>query len=151
MILKQRFEDGKTAFTDIGDQWLYIQRAAPEFKDIASDYFKNEDLEKDCLGLIRYGDRKTEPVYKDFPQWVISNEGKLFMTLVSLEDKPVSALRQPTLFELQAMTHKMDYYKLDKGFIAPVYGGELSFFEHQPEFESKPITREEVLKMIAEC
>jgi len=81
MILKQRFADGRTAYTDIGNQWLYIQQIASEFKDLAKEYFRSPELEKDCIGLIQYGDRKTEPIYKDFPQWIYSNDGQLFMNL----------------------------------------------------------------------
>lgn len=58
--------------------------------------------------------------------------------------------RSLTRFELQATLHKMDFYKLDNGFIAPVWGGELIFFETAPLFCHKPITREEIIKMIDE-
>jgi len=81
MILKQRFADGRTAYTDIGDQWLYIQKSADEFKELVKDYTRSPELEKDCIGLIEYGERKLEPIYTDFPQWVYSNDGQLFMTL----------------------------------------------------------------------
>lgn len=81
MILKQRFADDKTAYTDIGGQWVYIQQSATEFKEIAAEYFRNSELEKDCIGFIRHRDRETEPIYKDFSQWIHSNDGQLFMTL----------------------------------------------------------------------
>lgn len=81
MILKQRFEQGRTAYTDIGEQFLYIQQNAPEFKELAAEYFRSPELEKDCIGLIQHGNRKTEPIYKDFPQWIYSNDGQLFITL----------------------------------------------------------------------
>jgi len=81
MILKQRFSDGRTAYTDIGDQWMYIQKSADEFKELAQDYIRSTELEKDCIGLIEYGERKIEPIYTDFPQWVYSNDGQLFLTL----------------------------------------------------------------------
>jgi len=58
--------------------------------------------------------------------------------------------REPTLSELRAILHKMDFYKKEEGFIAPVWGGELTFFESEPLFSSKPITREQVLKLIDE-
>jgi hypothetical protein len=81
MVLKQRFADGRTAYTNIGEQWLYIQQNAKDFGDIRAHHFEGAIEEKDCIGLIQYGDRKTEPIYKDFPQWIYSNEGQLFMTL----------------------------------------------------------------------
>jgi len=81
MVLKQRFADGRTAYTNIGEQWLYIQQNAKEFQDTAAHYFEGSGAEKDCIGLIQYGNRQTEPIYKDFPQWVYSNDGQLFLTL----------------------------------------------------------------------
>lgn len=63
---------------------------------------------------------------------------------------PPSIHRKPTRFELQAMLHKMDFYESDKGFMAPVWGGELTFFEEAPLYESRPITREEIINMIDE-
>lgn len=85
MILKQRFADGKTAYTNIGDQFVYLQQNHPDFKQVADEYINNQCMIKDCFGIICYGDRKREPIYKDFPQWIMSNDGQLFMTLVSLE------------------------------------------------------------------
>jgi len=81
MVLKQRFADGRTAYTNIGEQFLYIQQNAVEFKDACAHYFEGRNFETDCIGLIQYGERKTEPIYKDFPQWVYSNDGQLFLTL----------------------------------------------------------------------
>ena len=46
MILKQRFADGRTAYTNIGEQWLYIQPAANEFQEMAKEYFRSSDLKK---------------------------------------------------------------------------------------------------------
>jgi len=65
---------------------------------------------------------------------------------------PPTEKRKPTLLELQCILHKMDFYKNDKGFIAPVWGGELTFFEEEqgPVYESTPITREDVIRMIDE-
>jgi len=82
MILKQRFADGRTAYTDIGEQWLYIQQHAEEFKDAYVHHFAGAVTDKDCIGLIQYGNQKTEPIYKNFPQWIYSNDGQLFMTIV---------------------------------------------------------------------
>lgn len=60
-------------------------------------------------------------------------------------------IRKPTLRELQSILQKMDYYKSTSGLIAPVWGGELTFFaEKTLPFPSRPITRDEVLKMINE-
>ncbi len=81
MVLKQRFADGRTAYTDIGEQWLYIQPAATEFKGLAYEYLRSPEPEKDCIGLIQYGKRQLEPIFKDFPQWIYSNDGQLFLTL----------------------------------------------------------------------
>jgi len=96
MILKQRFADGRTAYTDIGDQWLYIQKPAGEFKDLVKDFTRSPELEKDCIGLIEYGERKMEPIYIDFPQWVYSNHGQLFMTLT----RPVTSSKSKSVEEL---------------------------------------------------
>lgn len=96
MILKQRFADGRTAYTDISDQWLYIQQNAEEFKDAVAHYFEGGEFEKDCIGLIQYGDRKTEPIYKDFPQWIYSNDGQLFLTLTSRQYVDRTIVPTPT-------------------------------------------------------
>jgi hypothetical protein len=82
MILKQRFADGRTAYADIGNQWLYIQKAAAEFEELSKEFIRSPELEKDCIGLIQYGERQIEPIYADFPQWILSNDGQLFMTIV---------------------------------------------------------------------
>lgn len=83
MVLKQRFADGRTAYTDIGDSFLLLTRAEKEFEDLAEEYFRTTELQKDCIALIQYGERKTEPIYTDFPQWIYSNNGQLFLTLTS--------------------------------------------------------------------
>ena len=63
---------------------MYLQQNAEEFKDAVAHYFEGRtEFEKDCVGLIQYGDRKTQPIYKDFPQWIYTDEGKLFMTLIN--------------------------------------------------------------------
>lgn len=60
--------------------------------------------------------------------------------------------RTTQLIELQAILHKMDYYKITTGFIGTATeGGQPDFYEHKPTFagwKGSPITREEVLKMI---
>lgn len=58
--------------------------------------------------------------------------------------------RNPTLQELKDILVKMDFYKKEAGFIAPVWGGVLTFFEEEPTFGGIPITRDEVLKGINE-
>lgn len=85
MILKQRFADGRTAYTDIGNQWLYIQQPSNSFKELMAGYFKSGELGVDCIGFIEYGDRRVEPIFKTFPQWIYSNEGSLFMNLTYID------------------------------------------------------------------
>lgn len=58
--------------------------------------------------------------------------------------------REPTLKELQLILHKMDFYKCTEGFIAPVWGGEFTFFEQEPMYGARPITRKQVVSMIDE-
>jgi hypothetical protein len=82
MVLKQRFADGRTNYIDLGNDFTYIQPVAEEF-DAYSVIDKMSEVEKeDCKGFICYGEQKHEPIYKDFPQWIYSNDGQLFMTLV---------------------------------------------------------------------
>lgn len=81
MVLKQRFAEGRTNYKDIGNDWMYIQNAAQhEFNNILKDHFVNEANGKDCIGFICWG-KEIEPIYKDFPQWIYSSDGQLFMTL----------------------------------------------------------------------
>lgn len=156
MILKQRFADGRTAYTDIGDQFLYIQQAATEFKELAAEFIRSPEMEKECTGLIQHGKRQIEPIYVDFPQWIHSNNGQLFMDLTSpfyrneTQKANKTEQRKPNRFELQAILHKMDFYRNESGFIAPVWGSELTFFAEKPSFGGTPITRGEVLKLIYE-
>lgn len=58
--------------------------------------------------------------------------------------------RRPTLDELQAMLQKMDFYNCVSGFMAPVWGGVLTFFPDAPLFDFRPINRQEILRMIDE-
>jgi len=82
MVLKQRFQDGRTNYTDIGDDFMYTQFMGDGFKDLAEREGMGEDAQKDCLGFIHSTmDKKAIPIYKNFQQWVYSNNGKLFMTL----------------------------------------------------------------------
>jgi len=82
MILKQRFQDGRTNYTDIGDDFMYTQFFADGFSALAKSGEMNEQSLKDCMGIIHYGvDKKQIPIYKDFPQWIYSNDGRLFMNL----------------------------------------------------------------------
>ena len=80
MVLKQRFADGKTHYIYIGNSWLYIQPASPLWPDEIESYFK--DAKSDgCVGFIQY-EKETEPIFDCYPQWIYSDDGKLFMTLV---------------------------------------------------------------------
>lgn len=55
-----------------------------------------------------------------------------------------------TLSPLQSILYKMDAYKTENGFIAPIFGGEFSFFEKKPSYPAKAITRKDILRMIDE-
>lgn len=68
--------------------------------------------------------------------------------LAQENEKCLPPSRKPTFIELQQILNKMDFYKSTSGFIAPVLGGELTFFEEEPRFGATPITREEVINMI---
>ena len=82
MVLKQRFQSGRTNYTDIGDDFMYTQFFGDGFGDIAKRAEMNEQDLKDCIGFIHYATYKKQiPIYKDFPQWIYSNDGKLFSTL----------------------------------------------------------------------
>ena len=81
MILKQRFADGRTNYIDIGNDFTFIQPMAEEFDRYADLDKMNEEEKKSCAGFICY-QREHAPIFKDFPQWVYSNDGQLFMTLV---------------------------------------------------------------------
>lgn len=84
MILKQRFGDGRTNYIDIGDDFMYTQFMGDGFKDLVESEGMGEDAQKDCLGFIHNTmDKKQIPIYKDFPQWIYSNDGKLFLNLTS--------------------------------------------------------------------
>jgi hypothetical protein len=80
MILKQRFAEGRTNYIDIGSDWLYIQRDADVFKKEIDEHFINPQNAAGCIGLIRFNQR-VEPIYKDFSQWIYSNDGQIFMNL----------------------------------------------------------------------
>ena len=84
MVLKQRFSEGRTNYIDIGNNFMYIQKSCSTYSEYVGEHFTKSDDAKDCVGWIMYGDghRETEPIYKDFPQWIYSNDGQLFMTLV---------------------------------------------------------------------
>jgi hypothetical protein len=80
MVLKQRFAEGRTNYIDIGSEWQYIQVNSGLFESRIEAHFQNKENAKGCIGLIEFKGN-TEPIYKDFPQWIYSNDGKLFMTL----------------------------------------------------------------------
>jgi len=83
MVLKQRFSDGKTQFIDIGNDFLLLQPHSEEWvhNDIA--------MSKDANAVIMYrdssGNHMEEWLYKDFPQWIYSNDGQLFLNLTDKE------------------------------------------------------------------
>ena len=81
MLLKQRFAEGRTNVIDIGDDFMLIQQNAEDFEMRLQEHFKENELQKDCIAFVCYG-KKEEPIYKDFPQWIYTNDGQLFMTLV---------------------------------------------------------------------
>jgi hypothetical protein len=83
MILKQRFANGRTQFIDIGSDFLVLTRANENWDMELTNYFgkENAPLSKDVHALIQYSERKTEPLYIGFPQWIYSNDGQLFQTL----------------------------------------------------------------------
>lgn len=88
MVLKQRFEQGRTQFIDIGNDWMLIQQNAVDFEMIKKEHFTGSDnLGNDVHAFILYGDRKQEPLYRDFPQWVYTNDGQLFLTLTETQTK----------------------------------------------------------------
>lgn len=78
MILKQRLRDGFTQFIDIGGNFTISTPANNEW---------NPNESKDVHGIVSYCDNngklQHEPLYIDFPQWLYSNDGQLFITLTS--------------------------------------------------------------------
>lgn len=81
MVLKQRFADGRTNYVDIGRDWTHIQQGAEEYEKYCEIDRMNEKLKSTCKGFICY-ERTHIPIFRDFPQWVYSNDGQLFLTLV---------------------------------------------------------------------
>lgn len=82
MVLKQRFATGRTSYEDIGSKWSYVQPADEEtFDSYCKIHKMNEKEMVDCVGFICY-DRGSIPIFKDFPQWIYSNDGSLFLQLV---------------------------------------------------------------------
>lgn len=80
MVLKQRFADGRTNYIDIGDNWMYIQQNAEDFKGLAERAYLDDRNRPDCIGFVCYN-KAEEPIFKDFPQWIYTNDGQLFMSL----------------------------------------------------------------------
>lgn len=80
MILKQRLRDGFTQFINIGNNFTILTPANKDWNPAES---------KDVHSIITYSDYKGtmqhEPLYIDFPQWIYSNDGQLFLTLTSNE------------------------------------------------------------------
>lgn len=85
MVLKQNFQTGRTNYTDIGNDWMYTEFFGDGFSDIAKRLGLNDQSIKDCKGFIDFNNDKNHiPIYKDFEQSVYSDDGKLFLTLVSI-------------------------------------------------------------------
>lgn len=80
MILKQRFADGRTNYIDLGDSFTYIQPIAEEFNRYADVHKLNAKEREDCAGFVCNGQNEV-PIFNDFPQWIYSNDGQLFMKL----------------------------------------------------------------------
>ena len=84
MILKQRFAEGNTNYIDLGDTFVYRKRGSEDFETLLQRHLNTDAYRRDCIGFVLFGDKHVEPIYRDFPQWVYSNDGKLFMTLNTL-------------------------------------------------------------------
>jgi len=87
MVLKQRFADGRTHFIDIGGNFQIETPVSPEWDKTWQGHAMT--FKTDVVAVITYsvnvnGEDKImhEPIYKDFPQWIYSNDGQLFKTLV---------------------------------------------------------------------
>lgn len=80
MVLKQRFADGRTNYKYIGDDWMLIQQNESNFEMILGRNIPNDEMRKDCIAFVCY-EKNEEPIFKDFPQWIYSNDGQLFMSL----------------------------------------------------------------------
>lgn len=149
MILKQRFADGRTNYKDIGNDFMFIQPMADDFEMWAKDHFtdKEQKMKEDCIGFICYS-KTSEPIFKDFPQWIYSNDGQLFMTLSNggKVERNQAAL---TLKDWQHIIEKMNYYKKDIGTVIKESGCYTIVFEEKT-FGGELVTREHVLKMIEE-
>lgn len=90
MVLKQRFADGRTQFIDIGNNFVII---TPAHENWNMQKVMNKE---DVHSIIEYVDYNShlqvEPLYKDFLQWIYSNDGQLFLTLTSPEypNRPIN-------------------------------------------------------------
>lgn len=86
MVLKQRFADGRTNFTDIGNDFQIETPASPEWGCALKNLDK--DFKTDVVAVLTYNINQAtsdhvmqELIYKDFQQWIYSNDGQLFLTL----------------------------------------------------------------------
>lgn len=151
MILKQRFADGRTNYKDIGNDFMFIQPMADDFEMWAKDHFteKEQKMKEDCIGFICYN-KTSEPIFKDFPQWIYSNDGQLFMIL-SNGGKVVLKQDCPTLKDWHHIIEKMNYYNADSGALIKTPDGSYTVLfniVNGEDYGDKYITREHVLKMI---
>ena len=89
MILKQRFAEGRTHFIDIGNNFQIETPASPEWDKTWQGYstFKTDVVAVVSYSVNTQGEDRImhEPIYKDFSQWIYSNNGQLFLTLTSKE------------------------------------------------------------------
>lgn len=86
MVLKQRFANGRTNYTEIGNSFQVETPASEGWSDTLNK--RNELCKTDVVAILSYNintgtEDKTvhEPIYKDFRQWLYSNSGQLFLTL----------------------------------------------------------------------
>lgn len=87
MILKQRFTDGRTNYTEIGSDFQIETPASPEW-DATMQSMGTAQYKTDVIAVLTFSvsegteDKlKHEPIYKDFRQWLYTDAGKLFLTL----------------------------------------------------------------------
>lgn len=82
MILKTVFDDGYEAYQDIGDDFHILRKGfSPEkFEETAKERL-GEPVDDDTIAFVAYGqDKRVLPIYKDFKNCILSNDGKLFYT-----------------------------------------------------------------------
>lgn len=82
MVLKIRYQDGRTNYKDIGSEFQYVQKHSVDFDKFFKEEFKMDaKMGEGCEGFIVH-DTGADPIFNTFPALIYSNDGKLFMTLV---------------------------------------------------------------------